>query len=378
MGTQGYRPSDGFGKNALADCPKNEEDPMTKVQKLVLEQFTAFGERAEFAFSPGINVFIGANSTGKTHALKALYTLLKVCERAKRDFPANPLSDMKRLEVQTQDKFEKVFKPENVGRLVRHRRGRGTGCLELHYAEKSLTVKISTLGRVSIDSSGLPEPEPSVFLPAHEFLSAYHGFIAAYELRETAFDEIYYDLALALNAAPIIKGKKQESIKSLIDPIQEAIQGATVTQENGKFYVALPEAKLEAPLVAEGYRKLAGLIYLLNNGSLTKNGILFWDEPEANLNPRLVTTIVRVLKILADSGVQVFVSTHDYLVSQKLSLLAEYRQAKDLRFFSFRQPASGEAVVIETRDNLSQLSENPILDEFAAHYDAEMNLFKRA
>lgn len=351
---------------------------MTKVQKLVLEQFTAFGERAEFAFSPGINVFIGANSTGKTHALKALYTLLKVCERAKRDFPANPLSDMKRLEVQTQDKFEKVFKPENVGRLVRHRRGRGTGCLELHYAEKSLTVKISTLGRVSIDSSGLPEPEPSVFLPAHEFLSAYHGFIAAYELRETAFDEIYYDLALALNAAPIIKGKKQESIKSLIDPIQEAIQGATVTQENGKFYVALPEAKLEAPLVAEGYRKLAGLIYLLNNGSLTKNGILFWDEPEANLNPRLVTTIVRVLKILADSGVQVFVSTHDYLVSQKLSLLAEYRQAKDLRFFSFRQPASGEAVVIETRDNLSQLSENPILDEFAAHYDAEMNLFKRA
>ena len=52
-----------------------------KVQGLVLNKLTAFHE-AEFTFSPGINVFIGANSTGKSHVMKIIYSLLKVCETA--------------------------------------------------------------------------------------------------------------------------------------------------------------------------------------------------------------------------------------------------------------------------------------------------------
>jgi AAA15 family ATPase/GTPase len=351
---------------------------MEKVQKLILKQFTAFDQHTELEFSPGINVFIGANSTGKTHAMKAIYTILKVCERARQDIPKNPLDDMKRLEVMAQAKFEKVFKPDRIGRLVNHsQRGRRSGTLELTYSNKTFSVEITSQNKFSVSSVALPEPKPSVFLPAHEFLSAYQGFIAAYEQRETAFDETYYDLAVALNATPLL-GKKQEEIKMLVEPIQKAIQGARVTQEGGKFYVKLPEGKFEASLVAEGYRKLAGLIYLLNNGALTQNGILFWDEPEANLNPRLVTTIVETLKILVASGMQIFVSTHDYLVSQKLSLLAEYNQLTNIRFFTFQQVKRGAGVTLEFGDNLAQLSHNPILDEFAAHYDEELGLFAKA
>ena len=343
---------------------------------MFLEQFTAFDQRTAFVFSPGINVFIGANSTGKTHALKVLYTMLKICERAHRDFREDPIRNSKRLDVLAQEKFEGVFKPDKIGRLVRHGQGRRGGQVEIRYDDKNVAVKITTLSNVNLISVALPKPVPSVFLPAHEFLSAYRGFISAYELRETSFDETYYDLAVALNAEPLL-GKKQEEIKSLVDPLEKSIQGAKVTQESGKFYVKLPEAKLEASLVAEGYRKLAGLIYLLNNGSLTKNGILFWDEPEANLNPRLVTTIVETLKILAASGVQIFISTHDYLVSQKLSLLAEYGQLQQMRFFAFQQQKRGAGVSIETGDTLAQISHNPILDEFAAHYDQEIDLFKK-
>lgn len=351
---------------------------MSKVQKFVLEQFTAFDARTEFEFNPGINVFIGTNSTGKTHALKAIYTMLKICENAKRDFSGNPLDEMKRLEVMAQDKFAKIFKPhkEKIGHLVRHHQGRRSGTVELNYDNRNLKIEITTLGNFSLISNKLPEPVPSVFLPAHEFLSAYPGFISAYELRETAFDETYYDLALALNATPLL-GRKQEEIKILVDPLQKAIQGAKIIQEDGQFYIKLPEAKLEAPLVAEGYRKLAGLIYLLTNGSLTKNGILFWDEPEANLNPKLVKTIVDTLKILAASGVQIFISTHDYLVSQELSLLAEYGEWKDIKFFAFQQSKRGAGVIIEQGDNLTQISHNPILDEFVAHYDREINLFNK-
>ena len=35
-----------------------------------------FGE-ADFEFSPGLNVLIGANGTGKSHVLKLLYSILR-------------------------------------------------------------------------------------------------------------------------------------------------------------------------------------------------------------------------------------------------------------------------------------------------------------
>ena len=43
--------------------------PLTRVQ---LERFTAF-THLDLEVSPGINVLIGANGTGKTHLLKVCY-----------------------------------------------------------------------------------------------------------------------------------------------------------------------------------------------------------------------------------------------------------------------------------------------------------------
>lgn len=40
-----------------------------------------------------------------------------------------------------------------------------------------------------------------------EFLSKNEGFIAAYDNRELAYDETYYDLSLALNALPLRREK---------------------------------------------------------------------------------------------------------------------------------------------------------------------------
>jgi predicted ATP-dependent endonuclease of OLD family len=48
------------------------EASANKIKRLELENFTCFGKVA-MDFSPGINVFIGENGTGKTHLLKALF-----------------------------------------------------------------------------------------------------------------------------------------------------------------------------------------------------------------------------------------------------------------------------------------------------------------
>jgi ABC-type ATPase involved in cell division len=63
---------------------------------------------------------------------------------------------------------------------------------------------------------------------------------------------------------------------------------------------------------AEGYKKF-GLIYrLIETGYLEKGSTILWDEPEANLNPKMIPEIVRILLALSRHGVQVFFATHDY------------------------------------------------------------------
>lgn len=341
-----------------------------KVEKLTLFQFTAFDQETSLEFCPGINVFIGKNSTGKSHAMKAIYTILKVCEQAQRD---EITVNKEKIQARLYEKFKGVFRPDKVGRLVRHGVGRKGGSVSLTYNSNNINVSITSLDNLLANYNKLPSPEPSVFIPAHEFLSAYQGFVAAYQNRELAFDETYYDLSVALSATPL-RGPRQEEIKNLVEPLQKAIWGAKVSLENGKFYIKLPEGNLEAPLVSEGYRKFSGLIYLLINGSLTKNGVLFWDEPEANLNPKMVTVLVDVLETLAKSGVQIFLSTHDYLLSQELSLKAEYLN-DEMRFFSFSQPKRGAGIIVEAGRSLVDISQNPILDEFSAHYDREEKLY---
>ncbi len=153
---------------------------------------------------------------------------------------------------------------------------------------------------------------PSIFLPTREVLAMFEGFVTAYLDRELSFDETYHHACLALGRA-VLRRPRSEQAKALIEPIEAAL-GGKVTLQGSRFYVVRKDGVMEAHLVAEGLRKIASLAQLVLNGSLTKNGILFRDEPEANLNPRLVNLVVELLLELGRRGVQIFVATHDYLV----------------------------------------------------------------
>lgn len=344
-----------------------------KVEKLQVDKFTAF-ENATIEFSPGINILIGANSTGKTHIMKLLYAILKTCERSHIE----GVNAHSQVEHALTEKLLDIFKPadKKIGRLIRRKKGRSSGAVKLIYEETNFDITLTSQGTLGVNYSRLPNPESAVYIPPHEFLSIYEGFISAYTNRESSFDETYYDLSLALNALPL-KGPRAEETKLLIEPLEKAIGKSTrITQENGRFYVKMPEGKLEAQLVSEGVRKLAEIIYLINNGALTKNGILFWDEPEANLNPRYIKAVVDLLQILSRAGMQIFIATHDYLLSQELSLLAEYPSDISLKFFAMYKKSARAGVSIESGNSLVDIDNNSILDEFAAHYDHEASLMQ--
>jgi predicted ATP-dependent endonuclease of OLD family len=337
-----------------------------KIKNLFITNFTAF-EQAKFNFCDGINVLIGANGTGKTHAMKAMYAV-----------------------VPTSSDWNKIFNIKNINNLIRNNNEDNENISFCKDITQELIYKgirfLSTEGikaEIKLSISKSEEVSP-IYLPTIEMLSIYDHFFATYERREIPYDRICYDLALALNAAILRKTHADyQSIEPIINNLQQIITGSknteqdVVVKDSEHFYFNLNGNKLDVNLVADGYRKLGTLFYLLRNGALTTNNILFWDEPEANLNPKLIVKVAKVLQALAASGIQIFIATHDYLLSHELSLLAEYPSENSiaLKFFSLYKPNEQSSVIVEEGQTLADIANNPILEEFAAHYDREVELF---
>jgi hypothetical protein len=349
------------------------------LNKIVVSKFTVF-ESATLDFSPGVNVFVGANATGKTHVMKLAYSVL----RAGRAFEKLENSQIRKsstvLEDRLATKLNSVFRPDDgkLGRLVRRLRGpfKSTVKLELG-GRRPIEFSLSKLGKIAVKHISVREIPDTILLPAREVLSIYPGFIGAYQNRELAFDETYYDLCLALSASPL-RGPRGEAASALWRPLGEHLH-AKVSFEKDRFYLdTRDDGLIEAHLAAEGYRKIATLMHLIANGSLTKNSILFWDEPEANLNPKLTKIVSDFLLRLAGNGIQVFIASHDYLLTNELSLNAEYATEAannaPIRFFAFGRTDDG-SVEVQSGATLAELRQNPIMEEFEALYERERGLF---
>lgn len=331
------------------------------ISRLELVDFTAFHE-ASLKFAPGINVLLGANATGKTHVMKVLYAALKELGSG-----ISSLAPNDRLK----EKLARVFRPDDlsVGRLGHRRPGQKRAKVTIGVDKGELAFGISTkTSALGITKNTIPEPPACIFLPSREALAMHEGFVASYTKRELAFDETYYDLAVALSAKAV-RGTKPSLISQILDEMEGVLDGKVVF-EGDRFYLRGDGgSKLEAHLLSEGMRKIASVVRLLANNELRVKGVLFWDEPEANLNPTLSIVVVNALERLASQGIQVFVATHDYLVSETLGLLASKPNAPEMRFFSFQRSEGESGVRVAGADTLDDLPENLIRAEFLRHYD---------
>lgn len=86
--------------------------------------------------------------------------------------------------------------------------------------------------------------------------------------------------------------------------------GTLRLDDSGRFYLTTSIGKIEMHMVAEGWRKLGMIAQLIANASLTPGCAFLWDEPEANLNPRLVKVVATIITDLSTAGIQVFIATH--------------------------------------------------------------------
>lgn len=350
------------------------------LKSLSLTGFTVFDE-AVLDFSPGVNVFIGANATGKTHLLKLAYSGLRARRALENQAASTSQGLTKFMADRLSMKLATVFRPDGgkIARLVRRARGRKKATVKLDFSEGPVSFELNGLGEIRV--KGLPEElqnvQTGVFLPPREVLSIFPGFYAVYERRELAFDETYADICFSLSL-PLLRGPKAEAAAELLRPLAGALR-IKVSLDGDRFYLlSEDDGKIEAHLAAEGFRKIASLMHLIANGELTTDGVLFWDEPESGLNPKLIKVVADFLLRLAAHGVQVFVATHDYLLTNELSLNAEYEtsaaEMAPIRFFAFSRGEKG-GVDVQPGATLAELNRNPIMEEFEALYERERRLF---
>lgn len=86
------------------------------LERIKFEKFTAF-DSIEILLSTGINIFLGANGTGKTHLLKVIYA---TC-------------DITKSQKSLAEKINHVFLPsgQQMERLVKRAKGNLSGYFEI-------------------------------------------------------------------------------------------------------------------------------------------------------------------------------------------------------------------------------------------------------
>ncbi len=336
------------------------------ITRVKLEKFSAF-DQLDMNCSPGINILVGANGTGKTHLLKLIYAACDITKSKKS----------------LADKINAVFLPskKQIGRLVKRSKVSSTATAEI-YREIPKTDGESKI-RISFSNhTKLPEkatisgahkrwldaPLESVYIPVKEMLSNAPGFRSLYNLRNIHFEEVYADI-IDRAFLDSLKGPPDKIRKKLLSILQKAMDGK-VTKDNEEFFLRNKQGKLEFTLLAEGVRKLGLLWLLIQNGTLLNGSVLCWDEPEANLNPNLMRIVVEILIELQRMGVQVFITTHNYVLLKEFDL--QMKKEDKVTFHSlFRDKETNEIHISET-DNYLNITPNVIDETYADLIDREI------
>lgn len=178
-----------------------------------------------------------------------------------------------------------------------------------------------------------------LFLPTRELLTIFPHYLSLRKMYKLPYDSTYDDAIARLGLPPM--NENSAEFETIVQKLEKAIDGRIFLKDE-KFYFhpnsALEGQNLDINMTAEGWRKLGMLLQLLRNGGLRKGMVLLWDEPEANLNPRLICLIAQVLIELSKLGIQVFITTHSLFLLREIDMLAKSEkqfEQGDIRYFNF-------------------------------------------
>ena len=381
------------------------------ISKLTLKNFTAF-RNLDFHFSPRVNVVVGSNSTGKTHLLKAIYGLHLVGKVAAKE----NVTDIEIKAVSS--RFLHVFVTQKVPLGILSSTGNKTATsleltadngsiFEVSFSHNSRSLQ-TNFTHFSSDAIG-----EFIFIPSKEVMSLVRSMNQSAnsdDTIETLFDVGHIDLANLLSRSNHgkcnVDATKNPRFLNIIQQLVGLMGGrydwskeGEIDFEPGRYEEMIlshstdlkssekklhdslldrftPEDgfSLQGELTAEGYMKIGALHQLLCNGSIDpgRSGTLLWDEPETNLNPELIKTLVNAVYEISRNGQQVILVTHSYIVLKWFDLLFDRNKEDHVIYHSLYRDPETNQVKVNSVDSFSQTPNTGIFEASARIFDKEI------
>lgn len=335
------------------------------LEKLELNNFTGF-EKLDITFSTKVNVIVGENGTGKTHLLKAAYAL---CAGAPLFKNKTDINDDELANALT-TKLLRLFMPldDKLGKL--HRQGsteQAYFSAQFFQGQKIAATFFNNSKALAIQSRANYEKfqAAAVFIPTKEVLSFMKGFNSLYEKYELSFDQSYQDVCLLLDLPEIRPDNLHARSKWAMEQIENVCGGRFIFYGGGKVTFKTEHTEYSANAMAEGFRKAGMLARLLETGAIQPgvSGPLFWDEPETNMNPKLMKLLVEILLELSRKGQQIILATHDYVLLKWFDLLMDKGKEDHVRFHALYRDGDGR-VRVDSVDDYRAITPNAIADTF--------------
>ncbi|WP_210499745.1 AAA family ATPase [Vibrio crassostreae] len=367
------------------------------ISKITLENFSAF-EDISLDCSSQINVIVGENSSGKTQVLKAAYLLGKASELKSQGKSESQIS------AQIKSSLLGLFKPRSrrLGGVV-NRNAPQNSRIAIDDAY-GLTNEIKIENNKSTETINILndsfDAEAGVFIPTKEVLTllpALESKIVDEKQLRALFDETVVDLCLALLTNETLNEKdilnQDQRLGNVLKLLCKNIEGQYRYKDKDHYFVAgdyqeyagkpgeflfkqTPNSELSTTMTAEGFRKIGMIQQLILNGKINNSAKspLYWDEPESNLNPKLMKMIVESLLEISRNGKQIFIATHDYALLKWFDLLAnkDEKVGDSIRYHLLKKDPETQKVLYEYSDDYSLISKSSISDTYAEIYDADI------
>jgi predicted ATP-dependent endonuclease of OLD family len=311
-----------------------------------------------------INLLIGANGSGETFFLKALYSALRTVEQYQRDKEPKTEKDL------LFDALYWTFEARSLGDLVKKGKSALAFTMVANESERfSYSFGTSTQKNIqNLTNTFRPTMVNSLFVPAKEIVTVQDIILKSYDVdRSFGFDKTYVDLARALSKT--LKGRNYKEFSSARKSLYDAIGGKIEYDIVSKEWVFRDKERrvIQINLTSEGTKRLAVLDSLLGNHYLSRDSVVIIDEAEANLHPSMVGKFVDILVQLAKAGLQIFISSHSYFVIKKIYILA-HKNKISVPVLSF------DSGTVTMSDLSAEMPDNPIINESISLYEEEIQL----
>jgi len=329
------------------------------ITKIKVENLTVF-EDMEMNIDANVNVIIGENGTGKTQLLKFTHELLAYKNLYETIKLPNGALTQRIMES------EGLYLPLSGAKRNSKKEMMIQICLN-HVSDLTLQIKKDkiTLNKNALDFT---PPENILYIPTKDMLTHSKGLLSMKEKygKNMPFDK--FQIGIVSKALQWNLAEMPAFAKNMIVELEKIMDGVVVI-ENEEFFILKTNGQMiPFEMEAEGIKKFGLIWQLLMNENIIKGSILLWDEPEANINPKLIPVLAEIILELGRNGVQIFLATHDYFLPKYIEVLA--KEQDKVEFHALSKTDNG--VKCYTAEKFSLLDNNAIIDEKIKLYREEI------